>query len=618
MEEAEILLRNAMEHHGAAVYRLALCRMQSVQDAEDVYQDVFLRLLGQEASAWDGEHLRAWLLRCTVNRAMTCTASACGVRCWRWRTCRRRPRKRTAAPQSCGTQWPTCRKSCASPSTCIMPRDIPRRRSPGCWTFRRPQSAPGSAGPEKDSKTCWEETTMKKNDYQNLMEHIQPPAGLNDRVLSAARQTAGAQKETTGPKHLAPGKRRPVLRAAVCAACALALVVGSVTLGPIGGGEPGESGAPVTALPSFSFGLTAYAADTGERYEANANGGLAFSTAGQVSWSAEGGHYTGCLFQVTGENIRTISLAIDREALSRSRTLTNLSREEVQNYLDAEANGTEYRLSSGEGVIHAVYGEEEEGPLTMEVVTDLGAAVTEGYDPEVRYGFLIPDTGDIDWDRDPRVANQESIDRMDGARLTVTVTFTDGSEQTKTYTLSTGRLKVEYDANSPGGILLPQLAGDEDPWLYGVYAVDETASRFLQWPVQGANTISLSNPYGTPRWQPGGKTCETHTGIDIAAPEGEAVLAAAGGTVVESGYDVERGNYVVIDHGDGLSTLYGQCRDFTVEEGDTVRAGEMIGAVGKTGMATGAHLHFEVRQDGEPQNPVACFDSDVRDTLRMG
>lgn len=223
-------------------------------------------------------------------------------------------------------------------------------------------------------------------------------------------------------------------------------------LGPIGGGEPGESGAPVTALPSFSFGLTAYAADTGERYEANANGGLAFSTAGQVSWSAEGGHYTGCLFQVTGENIRTISLAIDREALYRSRTLTNLSREEVQNYLEAEANGTEYRLSSGEGVIHAVYGEEEEGPLTMEVVTDLGAAVTEGYDPEVRYGFLIPDTGDIDWDRDPRVANQESIDRMDGARLTVTVTFTDGSEQTKTYTLSTGRLKVEYDANSPGGI----------------------------------------------------------------------------------------------------------------------------------------------------------------------
>ena len=219
---------------------------------------------------------------------------------------------------------------------------------------------------------------MKKNDYQNLMEHIQPPPELNDRVLSAARQTAGAQRRRPAPNIWRPESGARCSGRQYAPACALALVVGSVTLGPIGGGEPGESGAPVTALPSFSFGLTAYAADTGERYEANANGGLAFSTAGQVSWSAEGGHYTGCLFQVTGENIRTISLAIDREALYRSRTLTNLSREEVQNYLDAEANGTEYRLSSGEGVIHAVYGEEEEGPLTMEVVTDLGAAVYGG------------------------------------------------------------------------------------------------------------------------------------------------------------------------------------------------------------------------------------------------
>lgn len=457
---------------------------------------------------------------------------------------------------------------------------------------------------------------MKKNDYQNMMEHIQPPAGLNDRVLSAARRRT-AEQEPAGPKRLAPRKRRPVVRAAVCAACALALVAGSVTLGPIGGGESSADGAPVTALPAFSFGLTAYAADTGERYEANANGGLAFSTSGQGSWSAEDGHYTGCLFQVAGENIQTISLAIDREALYRSRTLTDLPGEEVQKYLEAEASGTEYQLPGGGDVIAAVYSEGEEDPLTLEVVTDLGASVTEDYDPEARYGFLIPDTGDIDWEGDPRAANQESIDQLDGARLTVTVTFTDGTEQTKTYTLSTGRLKVEYDANSPGGTLLPQLAGDEDPWIYGVYAVDEMASRFLQWPMEGANTISLSNPYGS-RVKPGGQGETVHAGIDIPAPEGEVILAAADGTVSEVGFDPERGNYLILDHGDGLTTLYGQCRDFTVEEGDTVRAGEMIGAVGSTGMSTGPHLHFEVRQDDEPQNPVAYFDSDVRDTLRMG
>lgn len=456
---------------------------------------------------------------------------------------------------------------------------------------------------------------MKKNDYQNMMEHIQPPAGLNDRVLSAARQRA-AEQEPAGSKRLAPRKRRPVLRAAVCAACALALVAGSVTLGPIGGGESSADGAPVTALPTFSFGLTAYAADTGERYEANANGGLAFSTSGQGSWSAEDGHYTGCLFQVAGENIQTISLAIDREALYRSRTLTDLPGEEVQKYLEAEASGTEYQLPGGGDVIAAVYSEGEEDPLTLEVVTDLGASVTEDYDPEARYGFLIPDTGDIDWEGDPRTANQESIDQLDGARLTVTVTFADGTEQTRTYTLSTGKLRVEYEEDGTP-TLLPQLAGDEDPWIYGVYAVDEESSRFFRWPVQGSNTISLSNPYGS-RVKPGGQGETFHAGIDIPAPEGEVILAAADGTVSEVGFDPERGNYLILDHGDGLTTLYGQCRDFTVEEGDTVRAGEMIGAVGSTGMSTGPHLHFEVRQDDEPQNPVAYFDSDVRDTLRMG
>lgn len=66
--EQELFLRNAMAAHGDAVYRLALCRLQNTADAEDVYQDVFLRLLGQNAEAWDSEHLKAWLLRTALNR----------------------------------------------------------------------------------------------------------------------------------------------------------------------------------------------------------------------------------------------------------------------------------------------------------------------------------------------------------------------------------------------------------------------------------------------------------------------------------------------------------------------------------------------------------------------
>jgi RNA polymerase sigma-70 factor (ECF subfamily) len=68
MTERENFLRNAMEAHGDTVYRLALCRLQNTADAEDVYQDVFLRLLEQPDRDWDGEHLKAWLIRAAVNR----------------------------------------------------------------------------------------------------------------------------------------------------------------------------------------------------------------------------------------------------------------------------------------------------------------------------------------------------------------------------------------------------------------------------------------------------------------------------------------------------------------------------------------------------------------------
>lgn len=68
MPEQEQFLRHAMDAYGNAVYRLALCRLQNVQDAEDIYQDVFLRLLKEKRRAWDGEQLKAWLLRVALNR----------------------------------------------------------------------------------------------------------------------------------------------------------------------------------------------------------------------------------------------------------------------------------------------------------------------------------------------------------------------------------------------------------------------------------------------------------------------------------------------------------------------------------------------------------------------
>jgi murein DD-endopeptidase MepM/ murein hydrolase activator NlpD len=94
-----------------------------------------------------------------------------------------------------------------------------------------------------------------------------------------------------------------------------------------------------------------------------------------------------------------------------------------------------------------------------------------------------------------------------------------------------------------------------------------------------------------------------HTGIDIGAGYGAAIHAAADGEVVMAGYMRGYGNTVIIDHGGGVSTLYGHCSSIEVSEGQTVRQGDIIARVGSTGLATGPHLHFEVRHNGTPVNP---------------
>jgi murein DD-endopeptidase MepM/ murein hydrolase activator NlpD len=95
-----------------------------------------------------------------------------------------------------------------------------------------------------------------------------------------------------------------------------------------------------------------------------------------------------------------------------------------------------------------------------------------------------------------------------------------------------------------------------------------------------------------------------HTGIDFAAPVGTPILAAAGGVVASAEHHPEFGNVVRVDHGNGLSTLYAHASKFVVKTGDIIRKGQPIALVGATGRATGPHLHFEVRVNGAPVNPL--------------
>jgi murein DD-endopeptidase MepM/ murein hydrolase activator NlpD len=94
-----------------------------------------------------------------------------------------------------------------------------------------------------------------------------------------------------------------------------------------------------------------------------------------------------------------------------------------------------------------------------------------------------------------------------------------------------------------------------------------------------------------------------HNGIDLAAPGGSPILAAYSGTVVAATYSSTMGNYVMIDHGSNLYTIYMHAQTLYVSKGDTVTQGQKIAAVGTTGRSTGNHLHFSVRLNGSYVSP---------------
>jgi murein DD-endopeptidase MepM/ murein hydrolase activator NlpD len=95
-----------------------------------------------------------------------------------------------------------------------------------------------------------------------------------------------------------------------------------------------------------------------------------------------------------------------------------------------------------------------------------------------------------------------------------------------------------------------------------------------------------------------------HSGIDFAADYGTPIYATHAGTVIYADWYGGYGNTVILDRGDGLTTLYAHAEDLLVREGDTVQAGQAIATVGSTGFSTGPHLHFEVRIGGEPTDPM--------------
>jgi len=123
----------------------------------------------------------------------------------------------------------------------------------------------------------------------------------------------------------------------------------------------------------------------------------------------------------------------------------------------------------------------------------------------------------------------------------------------------------------------------------------------LQYPVPYPKRITSGYGY---RIHPILKYRKFHSGVDLGASYGAPIYAANGGTVLSAGWESGYGNTVVLNHGHGMTTLYAHCSSIKVSRGATVKRGQTIALVGSTGLATGPHLHFEVRINGATVNPA--------------
>ena len=135
--------------------------------------------------------------------------------------------------------------------------------------------------------------------------------------------------------------------------------------------------------------------------------------------------------------------------------------------------------------------------------------------------------------------------------------------------------------------------------LYHTYAKQwQTHIRPSLWPVEGR----LMSSFGD-RTDPFSGEEAIHTGVDLSAPLGTIVRAAADGIIVHAEWMGGYGRLVVIDHGNGLQTYYGHLSRFEVITGQETRRGDIIGRSGASGRVTSPHLHYEVRMGGVPVNP---------------
>lgn len=285
------------------------------------------------------------------------------------------------------------------------------------------------------------------------MKNIKAPDELKARTRAAVREEKSRARQPV--RSMRGGMKR-----LLAAACAFAVVLGGAALH---GRQTGSD--PVTDI-AHTFGLVAYAADTGEMRQPK-DSKIVFDT-GSGADDPEKGFYSGCLFKVTGENIKTVSATIDRGAVYRTKTVKDTSADRDE-WVRTMYQGTNPAIDGADQIM--VWGSDEMH-MYADLCWKLDNGFTDEYDPDVSYGLWLPSRQE-DADDDLQDSWHKSVDGFEGAKLTVTITFNDGSEQTRSMTLHTGKLGVEYKDDTSGpsltGEVLTDAQAEEQGYLYGVY-----------------------------------------------------------------------------------------------------------------------------------------------------
>ncbi len=308
---------------------------------------------------------------------------------------------------------------------------------------------------------------MKNMNELHDLQDMKAPEQLKQRTLAAAREARRAEQQDA-PQHLAPAPRRRfgMAKRILAAACAFGVIVGGTAVWQARGSEQ-DAGSVVAEAVAHSFGIVAYAADTGETIEAR-DSRIVFDVAGGGMDSPTKGFFSDCLFKVTGDNIETVSASIDKGGLYRIERL-DITEADAQ----AIMTGGFAPVAGADDIM--VQSEPEQNKWWVDASYRVENGFVEPYDPDTGYGFWAePQPVDMAQEADAPDAWHARMDGFDGATLTVTVTFTDGTIDTQTMTLHTGKLGVEYPSDESG----PQLTGEvltdeqaaEQGYVYGVYA----------------------------------------------------------------------------------------------------------------------------------------------------